>query len=109
MKYQSFKDQQLRRVFATRAEFAAWRDRWENAEGRILAGFRNAFGPSGSPDENPPITSYQRERIRLGWLDYDYLTPSGWNSTPEQVPERDIEVRLIIMGWEEINRRKVSA
>lgn len=109
MRYQSHKDQQLRRVFATRAKFAAWRDRWENAEGRILTGFRNAYGPDGSPDDNPPITSYQRERIRLGSLDYDYLTPAGWNATPDQVPERDIEVRITIMAWHEINRRKVSA
>ena len=117
MRYQSHKDQQLRRVFATRAEFAAWRDRWENADyiahatttdqefaifrkhmSGLIAGFRNAYGPSGSPDENPPITRHQRERIFMNSLDYDYLAAETLNASPDEVPQANIEVRLTIMA-----------
>ena len=117
MKYQTHKDQQLRRVFATRAEFAAWREPWENGDvvahatttdqefaifrkhmNGLIAGFRNAYGPGGSPDENPPITRHQRERIHMNSLDYDYLAAGVWNASPDQVSESNIEVRLTIMA-----------
>lgn len=117
MRYKSHEDQQLRRVFATREEFAEWRERWENGDylgdatttdqefvlfrkhmTGLIAGFRNAYGPSGSPDENPPITRHQRERIHMNSLDYEYLAAGVWNASPDQVPQTNVDVRLTIMA-----------